>query len=446
MQNIPNQQISGLCDEELNWVTEQSGDRYMAELSEGFLSYLNNEEKEDISEELLAELEKMETDSIPNSTQKQMDNTIRRFRSFLIEKKLSTDFGNIPIRILDNYLRYFFSELRTKDGKYYAPASLVCFRAAIHRYFLLIRSDIYIIGDIRFRRSHQMLKAMVAKYKKSGQTKPEETYPVIEYEDLRKLKEYFDRMTAEHLQDEVIFNFLFYLGLRGRETLPYLTKESIICEKSSTGRKYLRICHEILSKNARASLDQKEFEDLKKARIYEDKNNKSQCPVEAWNLYLDQIKDSEYLFPAPTNVKSKKAVRWFTPKRKIGKNKLDCFLSKLSEKLQLSKRYTNHCTRVTLVTMLKEQGFSNADVCEVTGHKNPSSIDRYNKRRRDTFFEDVATSLEPAMSGKELEITNVGKKARIITVNEPAAAETTKGCEIHFNGSFSNCSFNIYKN
>ena len=54
-------------------MTEQSGDRYIAELSEGFLSYLNNEEKEEISEELLAELEKMETVSIPIPTQKQMD-------------------------------------------------------------------------------------------------------------------------------------------------------------------------------------------------------------------------------------------------------------------------------------------------------------------------------------------------------------------------------------
>ena len=310
MQNIPNQQISGLSDYELKWVTKESDERFVKELSNGFLSYLNDEENEDIPDELLAKLEKIETDSIPNSTQKQMDNTIRRFREFLNKKKLSSNLENIPIRILDNYLRFFYSELRTKEGNYYAPASLVCFRAAIHRYFLLIRSDVNIIGDVRFRRSHQMLKAMVAKYKKSGQIKTKESYPVIEYKDMKKINEHFDRKTAEHLQEEVIFNFLFYFGLRGRETLPFLTKDSIVCETSSTGKKYLRIGHEILSKNAKASLNPKEYEDLKKARIYE-KNDKNTCPVEAWNLYLDLIKDSEDLFPAPSNMKSKKKSSWY---------------------------------------------------------------------------------------------------------------------------------------
>lgn len=211
MQNIPNQQISGLSDYELKWVTKESDERFVKELSNGFLSYLNDEENEDIPDELLAKLEKIETDSIPNSTQKQMDNTIRRFREFLNKKKLSSNLENIPIRILDNYLRFFYSELRTKEGNYYAPASLVCFRAAIHRYFLLIRSDVNIIGDVRFRRSHQMLKAMVAKYKKSGQIKTKESYPVIEYKDMKKINEHFDRKTAEHLQEEVILIFYFIL-------------------------------------------------------------------------------------------------------------------------------------------------------------------------------------------------------------------------------------------
>ena len=37
--NIPDHQISGLDTEELEWVSEQSGDRYLEELSDGFLNY-----------------------------------------------------------------------------------------------------------------------------------------------------------------------------------------------------------------------------------------------------------------------------------------------------------------------------------------------------------------------------------------------------------------------
>ena len=172
---------------------------------------------------------------------------------------------------------------------------------------------------------------MVAKFKRSGQKKPEESYPIIENADMNKIRNYFDRKTAKNLQYEVIFNLLFFFGLRGRETLPHLTKESIICETSSTGKKYLRICHDILSKNAKASLDPKEFEDLKKARIYENTDDKSKCPVEAWNLYFESISDLIHLFPKPSNLKSKRSAKWYTPTQKLGKNKLDCFMSNSSK-------------------------------------------------------------------------------------------------------------------
>lgn len=34
------------------------------------------------------------------------------------------------------------------------------------------------------------------------------------------------------------------------------------------------------------------------------------------------------------------------------------------------------------------------------------------------YFEEIATSVESGLSGKELEIINVTKKARIVSVNE----------------------------
>ena len=42
--------------------------------------------------------------------------------------------------------------------------------------------------------------------------------------------------------------------------------------------------------------------------------------------------------------------------------------------IKLSRRYTNHCIRVTMVTVLKEKGFSNFDICKYTGHKNPAVL------------------------------------------------------------------------
>ena len=44
--NIPDRQISGLDSDELNWVSLESGTRYIKELSCDFLNYLNQEEEE----------------------------------------------------------------------------------------------------------------------------------------------------------------------------------------------------------------------------------------------------------------------------------------------------------------------------------------------------------------------------------------------------------------
>ena len=54
----------------------------------------------------------------------------------------------------------------------------------------------------------------------------------------------------------------------------------------------------------------------------------------------------------------------------------------LSVKANLSKRYTNHCLRATVVTTLKDAGFSNHEVCasvQKLGRQNQASIENYNR-------------------------------------------------------------------
>lgn len=65
-QNIPNEQISGIDDEELRLVWKKSGEIFIFELSDEFLSSLSNEENGDISSDLLKKRDKIEKDSIPN--------------------------------------------------------------------------------------------------------------------------------------------------------------------------------------------------------------------------------------------------------------------------------------------------------------------------------------------------------------------------------------------
>ena len=152
----------------------------------------------------------LEREFTPKSSLKQQESTIKRFKVFLESKQLSSDILNIPSKVLNDYLRYFYSQLRNREGNFYAPASLICFRAAIHRYYVANKPEINIMNDQMFHKSNCMLRTMVAKYKRSGQEN-RKGYTVIDKCDMIILRQYFDRTTPEKLQEEIIFNLILVL-------------------------------------------------------------------------------------------------------------------------------------------------------------------------------------------------------------------------------------------
>ena len=64
---------------------------------------------------------------------------------------------------------------------------------------------------------------------------------------------------------------------------------------------------------------------------------------------------------------------WFA-NASLRKNTLADMMPLLSVHAKLLLRYTNHCVRATVVTDLKEAGFSNHEVCAVTGHVHRSEM------------------------------------------------------------------------
>ena len=59
-------------------------------------------------------------------------------------------------------------------------------------------------------------------------------YNPIEENDMR----YFDRKNPVSLQDEIIFNIIYYFGQRGRERIRQLQKEDFIIGLSSDGSNF----------------------------------------------------------------------------------------------------------------------------------------------------------------------------------------------------------------
>ena len=439
--NIPGNSVSGLSDGELSWVSEQSMDRFMSELDEGFLKEFEFEEEDKsfqhVDDTIVEEMNKAERQLTPQATEKQTKTHVQKFKKFLLEKNLSTEIESMPSKYLAEYLRFFYFNLRTKSGEPYSPNSLVGIRAAIHRY--LTSADVgrqdNILTDRSFTRANATLKVMVKLWLKSG--KSSNKFPPIDDNDMKKIKNFFDRSNSEILQQEVWFNITWYFGLRGRETVSQLNKHSFEIDEDGEGRKFASINHNVLSKNIKASLSNTEFENLKTVRMYDNPNDESLCPVKSLEIYLEKIPEScTHLFPQP--VKNKKASAWYCEKRSLGKNPLGEMMQTISKAAGLSRMYTNHCVRVSVVSELHQQGFSAEDICTVTGHRSTGSVRNYVRIQKDHQKRKISEALQMGRSCSSVEVTQ-----KILQSNNEIIVRNQENLPLvlNFSGNFENCTF-----
>lgn len=427
MSNIPGEQICGLDSETLEFVTDESNYRFLSELDPSFFDDLPIPDLTVEEEKTLRELEES---AIPKTTQNQSRRTVLRFRNFLCDKKLCTDFEKVPDTILNNYLRLFYSGLKKEDGGFYAPQSLICFRAAIQRHLTSpeINRQVNIINGEPFRRANGVLKSLIGMYLKTG-SKKEEKFSCITDSDMKKISEYLtsgekvEDLTV--LQQRVLFDIIFHFQLRGRENLRFLTKDTFGFSKDDEDNDFMYIKTNLLHKNVKASLNSNEFSDLKKARMYSSPDN---CPIENFKRYLNilpSVTKDNSLFPLITKNGKISSVAV------VGKQKLGSLLSDLSKKLDLSKSYSNHCLRVTGISKLHDAGFSNSEICAVTGHKNERSIQRY-VRVNDASLKRASLTLSSTAAEKKTVYENE------ISFHQQEHKDIFKGAV------FNNCTFNFF--
>ncbi|MEL7309423.1 MAG: DUF3504 domain-containing protein, partial [Pseudomonadota bacterium] len=384
---------------------------------------------------------------IPNSTKFSTSQHVAKFKSFLASNGLSENIENMPVSFLNKYLRLFYFSLKCKDGRPYAPRSLIGIRAAIHRYLISpkVNRKINILHDVEFTRANAMLKTMIGKWLREG--RKSKTFDAIEKNDLEKIRRYFDRSSPISLQHEVWYNLVYYFGFRGRETISQLKMNSLSLETDETGRRFLFINHQTLSKNVKASLSQKEFEDIKIVRMYDAPDNVSSCPVAAFLAYKSRCSPTNnFLFPRPLK-KWYSKVMWYSEKSKMGKDSIGEFMKSISIAAGLEKMYTNHCVRVTVVSELNAQGFSSAQIASVTGQKRIESVDRY-IRRRNSEKRNISDALTQAMLPPNKRTKDdAAENIDIVIRNDDACQRsiqipTGSNVNFHFDGQFKDCSMN----
>ena len=389
-----------------------------------------------IPPEISKRIDAIEKSAMTKSSKEQMKRYSNKFISFLSDKGFSTGLTNISPDELSQLLRYFYSELKTANKTLYSPATLVCIRAALHRYFTSELSlKVNIMEDREFIGPNNVLKGMMKQFmEQGGGTKQ---FEAIEENDLLKIRVYFDRSSPTKLQEEVYFTIEYFLGTRGREWLRYLRKESICIKEDSKGKESIDVCNiHNIQKNVQPDLKKSKRENVKKARIYstEDKNR---CPVEAIKMLLSKLPpESEFLF-YKANTHFQKTGVWYNLKQPLGVNTVSKFMSRISANAQLSKTYTPHCIRPTVVTTMWNSGFSVQDIQNVTGHKKEDSVKRYLKRVGDGKKEEYSRVLSQSFNHSV-----VAREDEVATNNKIRKFDDGQGV---FNKcQFNNCTINIH--
>ena len=83
LQNIPGEMISGLSTNELEWVSVESIDRYLSELTPSFFDNMEAEKMIDeysiLDKDIMTEIDDLEKELTPKSTQQQTISHIKKF-------------------------------------------------------------------------------------------------------------------------------------------------------------------------------------------------------------------------------------------------------------------------------------------------------------------------------------------------------------------------------
>ena len=168
------------------------------------------------------------------------------------------------------------------------------------------------------------------------------------------------------------FYVTLHFALRGAEVQIKLKKTDLVfCSSDGTGE-YTTLATDFMSKNCPGGVKGREFNTCGKIT-----DKRQVAAVRKLVSKSSPLVDRFFQRAKPGHRKSNEEA-WYL-KVPLGHVVLQDMLPRISTAAKLTQRYTNHSVRATSIVLLKEAGYDDREVCEITGHKNPSSLGSYVK-------------------------------------------------------------------
>ena len=173
------------------------------------------------------------------------------------------------------------------------------------------------------------------------------------------------------LQRKVYLEVSLHFCRRGREGLRELWKDSFVVKTDENGREYVTLGYNELEKN---------HQGLEKNDIGEEPRMYGQagdlCPVSSFKLYISKLHSECPAFFQRANMNYKNSGQWYY-NMPIGKNTLSSMMKNMSQAAGLSRLYTNHCLRVTAISVLRARGVDSEDIRTVFRHRSTDGLKPY---------------------------------------------------------------------
>ena len=296
---------------------------------------------------------------------------------------------------LDESLRRFYAEARTRSGEEYSRSSLLGFRNSVERYFTANNRSLKLTKNPVFSRSNKMLESKLKGLRREGKEHTRHK-PVIESEDLVKLKEspFLSPNTPDGLLRKVWFNVTLYWCRRGCEGQRLLRRDSFEFGKDAEGIDYATMSHEERTKNHQGGFSDKPSEE-RQTRLYS--TGRDGDAFSCLKMYLTKLHPAqEAFFQKPKTKFEWSDAIWYQNKL-LGVNRLGKIMKEISLGAGLSKTYTNHCVRATAITLWSDSSVPARHIMSISGHANEQSLASYNSRPSTSQLKNCSEILSHAL-------------------------------------------------
>ncbi|CAC5409680.1 KCTD1_15 [Mytilus coruscus] len=280
---------------------------------------------------------------------------IKIFKEWLIWNNLDPDFETLSGSKLNKFLERFYKEVRSKDGKPYTRSTIVGIRASINRYMNSLPEScrLSILKHEAFSSSNALLERMNLEDKNRPKTTIKR---IISANDLTTLmrSSVIEANVPSSLVRKVWIDLCLHFGMKGKEAIRTLTKESFLFETDENGHQYYRLNYDLEMPKIESFSEMHDWHWF--ARMYSIEDSQY-CPVKSMNAYISKLSaDIPEFFQRPVDKKSMTDEIWFYGA--MGHNSILKMMSEISTEASLTRIYTNICLKATISDLLEKQGLN----------------------------------------------------------------------------------------